>query len=496
MPPAFGDSVLLPLTSRDCAIGGVGLSVAFVLNAKPGDLDLDNLKSAVEKVVDKWRLLAGRVVFSKELNTYAVLAPIGALPEGYAPLSFAISSTPDKPSPFSDLPVLSSSSGHLIPVPTTSVYKCSSVPTSLAAYAKSEHPITAWHVAVFSDATIIGLSVPHGCFDAHGLGLVMSAVDAELHDREWVVPPLTAENQLDKRLDEVKKMEFSEDEKNATPPPMIGWTGAWPPSNVVKLLSNGLFESKWHQAEDGCVFVGRELLDDVVKEVKTKVQLETAGQEFVSEGDILVAWFYKAIYQYDPNPPTSFFASCAVSLRSLVSTPETQLDLYPHNAVSGYSLISSSPLETSTFLSTPPWELALGHRRMLNASRTLPAAQALLEWIDTNTSPTYPALPMADCSWATPWGKKESTGYWIYSNQIASDMTTVSFPHAKTGERLPLKAFLELGTSLDQFVMCNQLNGDDGKPLGWIFGATMRRARWESVRRTVEEAKERVKESK
>ena len=54
-------TVLLPLSPRDAAIGGVGLTLAFVPDARPGDLDLDALQAAIERVVDKWRLLAGTV---------------------------------------------------------------------------------------------------------------------------------------------------------------------------------------------------------------------------------------------------------------------------------------------------------------------------------------------------------------------------------------------------------------------------------------------------
>ncbi|GAA5950700.1 hypothetical protein JCM10213_006859 [Rhodosporidiobolus nylandii] len=445
MLPDFDRSVLLPLTARDCAIGGIGLSVAFALDAKEGDLDVEQLEAAVARVVEGWRFLAGRVVFRKELGTYAVLAPLGPLPPNHKACSFTVSSTPSKKSPFSNLPPLASSTGHRIPFPAVSLIKPASVPSSLAAYAKSEHPITAWHVSIFEDTTIVGLSVPHGCFDATGLGLVVKALDAELHGKE------------------------------------IGWTGAWPPSNIARLVANGAFESMWHKAEDGCVFVGKDLLADLVKEIKDKVQMESGGQEYVSEGDVLVNWFYKAVYQHDPSPPGSFFASCAVSLRELVATPGMQLDLYPHNAVSGYSLNSSSPQTVATFLSTPLWQLALAHRRMLNASRTLPAVQRLLEWIETKTTPSWPALPEADCGWINPLAQRETTGYWIYSNQLAANMTSISFPSAATGVKLPLKAFLELGTSLDQFVTVNALDE------GWIFGATMRRKRWDSVERTVRE---------
>lgn len=252
MSPVDEDSVLLPLSDRDAAIGGVGLTVAFVLNTKPGELDVDHLRSAIERVVDKWRLLSGRVVYRKEvrslfpsppssslllrfspslsllltasfrlqLGAYGVLAPLGPLPPSYKPFDFSLVSTPDKQSSFAHLPSLTPASGHLIPLPSISLIKSSTVPSSAAEYAKTQHPITAWQVSVFSNATIVSLSTPHAVFDAHGLGIVLKALEAELHGRSWEVPPLNAENQLEKRLKEVSALEFSEQERKETPPPM------------------------------------------------------------------------------------------------------------------------------------------------------------------------------------------------------------------------------------------------------------------------------------
>ncbi|BGP42792.1 hypothetical protein JCM10449v2_006804 [Rhodotorula kratochvilovae] len=493
MPPSFEPSVLLPLSPRDAAIGGVGLSLAFVLDARPSDLDVDAVRAAVERVVDKWRFLAGRLVAVP--GGYAVLAPTGPLPADYRALVFDVVDKRGEASPFADLPALSQAQGHLIPLPGLSLIKPPAVPSSLAEYVKKDWPITSWFITVFKDATVVSLSVPHGCFDAWGLGLATRALDAELHGRAWDVPPLHAENQLEKRLAEVEQLPFSQAEKDATPPPMIGWTGAWPPQNVVKLLANGAYEQKWHKAEDGCLFVGKDLLAPLVKEVKEQVAKETDGKEFVSEGDVLVNWLYQAIYSHDPTPPQSFHASCAVSLRDLVSTPELTLAHYPHNAVSGYSLNSSSPSPTAEFLRTPLAHLALQHRRLLTASRTLPAVQALLTWIRTHTSPAFPAIPEADASWALPWGSRggERVGYWIYSDQRAAGMPLVSWPKSggKEGETLALKAFMELGTSLNQFVAVNELPGQ-----GWIFTATMRRARWESARKVVDELKQRAEAQK
>jgi hypothetical protein len=54
----------------------------------------------------------------------------------------------------------------------------------------------------------------------------------------------------------------------------------------------------------------------------------------------------------------------------------------------------------------------------------------------------------------------------------------------------PISA-VELGTSLDQLITVNKLDGT-----GFFFGGTMRKARWASVRRTVEEAVQALEEKK
>ncbi|GAA5852563.1 hypothetical protein JCM9279_005513 [Rhodotorula babjevae] len=477
-------TALLPLSPRDAAIGGVGLSLAFVLEARPGDLNLEMLRAAVESVVDKWRLLPGHVEHVR--GGFAVRAPTGTLPE--RSLVFEVADKSLETSPFAELAPLSPTQGHLVPVPSISLVKAGHTPSSLAEYVKTQWPITSWLVTVFADVTVVGLSVPHGVFDATGLALVTKALDAELHGRAWDVPPLDEENQLERRLAEVEQLKFSQAEKSTTPPPMVGWSGAWPPQNVARLLADGAYERTWHKAEDGCLFVGKELLAPLVEEVKAQVARESGGREYVSEGDVLVNWLYQAVYSHDPSPPSSFHVSCAVSLRDLVSTPTTQLAQYPHNAVSGYSLNSPRPLDTATFLATPLASLALQHRRLLAASRTLPAVQALLDWVRTRTSAAWPAIPEADVGWLRPW-VRASTQYWIYSDQRAAGMPLVSWPKkgGEEGETLELKAFLELGTSLNQFVAVNELPGQ-----GWIFTATMRRARWESARMAVEELKDRL----
>jgi hypothetical protein len=112
----------------------------------------------------------------------------------------------------------------------------------------------------------------------------------------------------------------------------------------------------------------------------------------------------------------------------------------PTDAVYGYSLNSTDPIKTSDFLSTPLWKLALTHRRLLNASRTLPGMADFLDWIDENTSASFPAVPIADCSWAQPW-RKERSGNWVYTSQLLA------------GSSFPLRSSLRFFDRLTSYLL-------------------------------------------
>lgn len=233
-------TMLVPLTSFDTLTGDITLTTSFVLEAEPGDLDVDKFKGAVERVVDKWRVLAGRLVWSQEvcyssflspletpadppsprqLNTHAVLVPLGALPDGYEPFTCSVTTHPS-PSPFVESPSLSSSIGHRLPFPSLPIFLPPSTPKNLTAYVKNRTPLLHWHVADYSDVTIVSLSVVHSLLDGTGVGMVFKAINAELAGEKWEVPPMYEENQYAKRLGEIQEVERAKEEKEDLRPIM------------------------------------------------------------------------------------------------------------------------------------------------------------------------------------------------------------------------------------------------------------------------------------
>jgi hypothetical protein len=71
------------------------------------------------------------------------------------------------------------------------------------------------------------------------------------------------------------------------------YVSAPPSSNRVRLVANIAFEAVWHKAEESCVFIGTDLLKDVLSKTKAEVKESSGGNEFVSENDVLVNWIYK-----------------------------------------------------------------------------------------------------------------------------------------------------------------------------------------------------------
>jgi hypothetical protein len=290
-------------------------------------------------------------------STHAFRVPLNAIPSDYRTFAFTVSSAPGKSSPFVDSPLPSPSAGHRLPFPGVSFLSPPSAPTDLPALVKHNLPLTTWHVSVFSDCTFVSLSVIHTVLDGTGIGLLYKGINTELEGKEWDVPPMLEENPFTRRLKEVEAMEFTQEEKEKVPPIMfvslshppslVGtddcqdrsphWVSSPPWSNQIRLIASATFESLWHNAEESCIFVGQELLDDLIAQAKKEVEEKTDGNEYVSENDVVANWAYQSLYRYDPSPPTYFSASAAISLRALLSTPEASLQQYPHS----WSLSSS-----------------------------------------------------------------------------------------------------------------------------------------------------------
>ncbi|GJN93885.1 hypothetical protein Rhopal_006944-T1 [Rhodotorula paludigena] len=135
-------------------------------------------------------------------------------------------------------------------------------------------------------------------FDATGLGLVVAALDAELHGRSWTAPPLLTHNQLDGLLDEHEAALT-----NATPAAqgdawvdrnvLVGWSSATRLVNIAKFLVNYVWEKWYHRDEARYIFVGKDAASRLVQRIKEEARSATGDAEWVSSGDVLMSWVLK-----------------------------------------------------------------------------------------------------------------------------------------------------------------------------------------------------------
>lgn len=190
MPP---DSVLVPLSSIDQA--GVETSASVFAYVVAGSIDIEALRQAALRVIDKWRLLAGTIEWANQ--TYNVRVPLGEVPNSrlYFTLSFSAA-------PLGIVyPELSHASATVLERPPLSCFRHKNTPNSLAAHAKAAHPIISIHVSSYADYTCkraslialpetvpemaphagIGISCSHGMLDGTGQGMFVHFLDAELH---------------------------------------------------------------------------------------------------------------------------------------------------------------------------------------------------------------------------------------------------------------------------------------------------------------------------
>jgi hypothetical protein len=325
--------MLVPLALHDSGVDTIAICSSFVFSlpnaaSSPSTSELvDSIKAAADRVVRRWPLLAGIPVKDKKVRLRSLpfstrlcsLSPreqrgvwsvdvpddIEATTRQRALFTFSTTSLPDKAyheaagysSP--EIPFSASPSREL-PFPAVPLFFPSSACNTTADHAKRQKPLLHVHVTVLSDSICLGIGLPH-LFDGTGMGLVVKAIDAELHGREWDVPPSTwAVNPFVETLDRLAKDEKVEAEGKASDlPGFHGWVpGGF--SAILRLLTGFLVERLWWRNELRWALLKKDDVAWLVKGVKEDVKRETGGEEYVSTSDILWSWIVKVRTIFSP----------------------------------------------------------------------------------------------------------------------------------------------------------------------------------------------------
>ncbi|GAA5851669.1 hypothetical protein JCM8547_001169 [Rhodosporidiobolus lusitaniae] len=501
--------MLMPLTALDKACESMSILSFFVFELPPS-LSLDErvhlvgqVKDAAQRVADKWKLLSGKPEWTKA-GVWAIR--IDETPDPTRP-SVGFSSAGHS-EPFhlaaglsAPLPPLSSAPTALFPsAPNLSLFRPAHLPTTLAAYAKQNAPFVHVHAALFSDSLAVGISFSHGVFDGEGAGFFNRALSAELHGREWVVPPLPEDgkNPFVAKLEALEADEEVAAKARENPSP--GFEESWALMSVrgaLRLVVDLLWEKvRWKNAP-GQAFLSDEAVARLVSGVKEEVKRETAGREYVSTGDILTGWILQSIHADDVSSGDCVISTAVYNSRELLDKhfPDTpSLSTYSATCAVPYMHIAK-PLPISTLLSTPLSALSLSFRRNLKQYRTLPALSSLSKLIRGSSVliPVrgLPQLPPFLRTLLMPWTllpawRKPHIHRYFFSNQLSLPLAEFSVPNPLGDEGkddLPMTYFLQGATvpiSPSHLVAFQKVQG------GIAISGIMRKGHWEALGRGIE----------
>ncbi|KAI5475902.1 hypothetical protein MNV49_000735 [Pseudohyphozyma bogoriensis] len=440
------DSVLLRLSPLDLILETGAICVGYVLAPSSDSttpIDIERIDTAMGRVADKWRLIAGRTEWISKDKIWGIRAPLGPLPHSYATHTFT-STTLSTPAPF-PVPSFTPSSATYFTQPPRQYFVHPKTPNGNKSY--STAPLISIHVTVFSDCVCVGMSYPHGVFDGVGIGHVLKALDAEMNRTSWVVPELGETNVISSFV----AGSASQPDK-ALRCKHYALQGLW---GIAAFLGSMGFQWAWHGVEHGGIFVGREVVEIIVGRVKEEVREQSGGKEYVSTGDVMLAWALKAMYLDEPNSPNTLKAAQSVSARPLLADAagDSSFNAYPHNAVLMADLAS---LPLSSLPSTPLSTLALSSRHSILRTRTLPRAT-----LDVS-SPTGAILPLRE--WGTDW-----IGF---SSQVEGGYESVGW-----GDGWEIRSMIgyPLPVNADHLLFVNKLEG------GLLFTGDLRKSRWAAM---------------
>ncbi|KAI5475787.1 hypothetical protein MNV49_000838 [Pseudohyphozyma bogoriensis] len=416
---------LIRLTPLDGAgVDNMSVTLGWVVR---GELDVERLERSLRSVAEKWRLLAGRVELLEEeggAKLWAIRVPLGELGPNYSTCTFTTASSEEV---YDDLVDLHSS--VVVPTAPIHLYRVPSTPNSNAEYLATQAPLLSVHVHKFTNASCIGVTVPHGVFDATGLGEILKGLSAKLHDSYWNPPTLPSGDTNPAQ----SAIEASPSDAEVT------WSTAFVEATTIgRALWDATWAREvWYGLEDKCMFLEKAVVESLVGTAKEEVREMTEGREYVSTGDVLQAWFLMAAYSDETDSDHVLACSSMWSARSLLGT---EFERYPHNLQWTYDM---PDLPISTLHTTTVASLALHNRRALVHNRHL---SNIKPGMQRSPNPK-PYIPHRE------W-KRDS---WIFTNQSVAGLTEIEWPGS--GVMTERFFFHETPTAMEHHVAMNGFRG-------------------------------------
>ncbi|KAG6829923.1 hypothetical protein H0H92_002946 [Tricholoma furcatifolium] len=445
----MADSVLAPLSVLDQGwLQKSSVTLGYVLKG----VDCARVQVAAQRMVNKWRLLAGQLEWSEKLSGWCIRVPL----RGDA--SHRLKFTTEKLSiPLdSPLPSLDADSVDILPQPSVKFFRHPSTPSSLSAYSLSMAPIVSIHITELANCSCVGITVPHGVFDAFGLGQVVYALNAELHGLPWIIPEFFEVNILQEELD---KLATAPHMYMKDPIAMADVRREFVGTSMKSVLAFGArlgYEHIWKKMETRSVYLGERIVHEVLQKVKNEAK--ESGAEWVSTGDVLVAWLLKAVFsrRRDDSP---VHLTSMISIRDLMSRNNHAFSNYPHNC---FMTCSMRPFTQQELATNSLTSVAIVHRKAIETARNIPFVQAYHQWMTEINGKPVPRRTFGVKSWSV-------------SNQTVGNFDMIDFGFETLSYWLWLSPVIP-----DNAFTLNKFRG------GYLIQAVVERARWDDVTDTIQ----------
>jgi hypothetical protein len=279
----------------------------------------------------------------------------------------------------------------------------------LADYLKGDVPQISLQITSFTDATLVGLSWPHTLMDVMGQQALLHAWSIVVNGGESEVPAVLGarEDAVQEVLEEARA-QGKVSEPLALQSQRLGMFG---------MIGFG-FRFAWGMlqepvAEERAFCLRRDDVDVLMQEAKADLDATTpAGSErpFVSEGDVLTAFFVRALAGALPSP-RPIIALHALNLRFRIPSFAKAAGVYLQNmAIGAFLLLGAS--EASGSLG----EVALANRECLAQQATESQALSYLNEVFPTPGTPNSALDPARLLFGPPTGLLVPFTNWTRAN--------------------------------------------------------------------------------
>ncbi|KAJ4474330.1 hypothetical protein J3R30DRAFT_3659011 [Lentinula aciculospora] len=398
------NTIIVPLSGIDQ--NGVHTS-SITFGYVVARVDVEALEVAAKRAAEEWRLLAGRVEWNTAQKSFQVRVPVsGSLPSNYALVKFTTSKFPSTKIPITPF---DNDSATFLEKPPVKFFRHASTLNSLADFASKKAPIVSLHVSLMANCACVGMTLPHGIFDATGMGQVVKALNSCLNGLPWSPPKISSSNIL---AAELKRLRDSESVGDPHPPGLVNLQRDFTSVNVKNVLTLGAScasEFLWHRVKPAAIYLGANVVEEMVANVKKQAADE--GKGWVSTGDVLVAFLLKAAYlEEGPTSPNALTISAAVSLRGVLAESNRDFEAYTHNALLP---LAFPPLTVQQVSSMSLYEFALIHRKAIEDMRNIPYIQGYEKWVPSIGGAAIPA-------------RRKGTDSWLLSNQVVGGVNKLN----------------------------------------------------------------------